>query len=58
MKAEEFYKLTKEEQQIEIEKCNSFEYFYINYCRKSGMLKYSEKIWKEYVETNNKERFS
>ncbi len=58
MKIEEFNNLSKEEQQKEIEKCQSFEYFYNNYCWREGMPKYSEKAWQEYVENNNRERFS
>lgn len=42
--------LSKEEQQKEIEKCKSIEYFYENYCRKEGMPEYSEKAYKEYLE--------
>jgi hypothetical protein len=58
MKAEEFNNLSKEEQQKEIEKCQSFEYFYNNYCWREGMPKYSEESWQEYVENNNRKRFS
>lgn len=59
MKAEEFNSLSKEEQQIEIEKCQtSFEYFYNNYCKREGMPEYSEKAWQEYIENNKRERFS
>jgi hypothetical protein len=50
MKSREFNKLAKEEQQKEIEKCNSFEYFYKNYCWREGMPEYSEKAYKEYLE--------
>jgi hypothetical protein len=40
----------KKEQQKEIEKCESLEYFYKNYCWKEGMPEYSEKSYKEYLE--------
>jgi hypothetical protein len=58
MKTEEFNKLSKEEQQEEIKKCNSFEYFYNNYCKREGMPEFSQESWEEYVENNNKQRFS
>lgn len=58
MTAEEFNKLSEEEQQNELKKCESFEYFYNNYCRKEGMPEYSEKEWQEYIKRNNNERFS
>ena len=45
MTAEEFNKLSEEEQQAELKRCESFEYFYNNYCRKEGMPEYSEKEW-------------
>jgi hypothetical protein len=48
---------TKEEQQKEIEKCKSFEYFYKNYCWKEGMPEYSEKVYKEYLEMAEKARY-
>jgi len=58
MKPKEFYKLSKEQQKEEIEKCQSLEYFYNNYCKKEGMPEYSEETWQEYIEANKKERFS
>ena len=58
MTAEEFYKLSEEEKQEEINKCKSFEYFYNNYCKREGVPEFSQKAWEEYVETNNKQRFS
>lgn len=58
MTAEEFNKLSEEEQQNELKRCESFEYFYNNYCRKEGMPEYSEKEWQEYVKRNNNKRFS
>ena len=58
MKAEEFNRLSKEEQQDEIKKCQSFEYFYNNYCKTDNMPEFSQDAWDEYVETNKKERFS
>ena len=58
MTAEEFNKLSEEEQQNELKRCESFEYFYNNYCRKEGMSEYSEKEWQEYVKNNSKQRFS
>ena len=57
MKAKEFNYLSKEEQQEEIEKCNSFEYFYNNYCWKKGMPKYSEQAFKEYLEMAENTRY-
>lgn len=58
MKVEEFNKLSKEEQQEEVNRCQSFEYFYNNYCKRDGMPNFSQKVWDEYVETVNKQRFS
>lgn len=58
MKAEKFNKLSKEEQQDEIEKCQSFDYFYNNYCKRDGVPEFSQVFWDNYVETNKKERFS
>ena len=58
MTAEEFNKLSEEEQQNELKRCESFEYFYNNYCRKEGMPEYSEKEWQEYVKNNSNRRFS
>lgn len=58
MKNEDFSKLSKEQQELEKERCNSFEYFYNNYCKKEGMPEFSQKVWDEYVEFNNKQRFS
>lgn len=58
MTAEQFNNLTKEEQQAEIKRCESFEYFYNNYCRKEGMPEFSQKVWEEYIENNKKQRFS
>ena len=58
MTVEDFNKLSKEQQQEEIEKCKSFEYFYENYCWKEGMPKYTETAYKEYMENNMKQRFS
>ena len=58
MTAEEFNNLSEEEQQSELRKCESFEYFYNNYCRKEGMPEYSEKECQEYVKRGNNQRFS
>jgi len=58
MKKEKFDKLSKEEQQEEIERCKSFEYFYNNYVRKEWMPEFSEKVWETYVENVKKVRFS
>ena len=58
MKTEEFNKLSKEGQQEEIERCQSFEYFYNNYYKRDGMPNFSQKVWDEYVETVNKQRFN
>ena len=58
MKVENFNKLSKEEQQEEIKRCESFEYFYNNYCKKEGMPDFSQKAWSEYIENNNKQIFS
>lgn len=58
MKVEDFNKLTKEEQQEEILRCKSFEYFYNNYCKKEGMPEFSQEAWDEYVKNNEKQRFS
>lgn len=57
MKAEEFNKLSKEQQKLEKERCNSFEYFYNNYCKKEGMPDFSQKVWDEYLENAKKQRF-
>jgi hypothetical protein len=48
----------KAEQQEEILKCKSFEYFYNNYCKKEGMPDFSQEAWEEYVKNNEKQRFS
>jgi hypothetical protein len=48
MKSQEFNNLSKEEQLKEIEKCQSFEYFYNNYCKKEGMPEYSKEAFEEY----------
>ena len=58
MKAEEFSSLSKEEQQKEIDKCSSFEYFYNNYCKKDNMPDFSQKVWEDYIEQIKKQRFS
>lgn len=58
MKSEEFNKLSKKEQEEEILRCKSFEYFYNNYCKKDGMPEFSQEAWEEYVKNNNKQRFS
>ena len=50
MKAEEFSSLSKEEQQKEVDKCSSFEYFYNNYCKKDDMPDFSQKAWEDYIE--------
>lgn len=54
MKAEEFNKLSKEE----VNRRQSFEYFYNNYCKRDGMPDFSQKVWDEYVETANKQIFN
>lgn len=56
MKKEDFNKLSKEQQQLEIEKCKSSEYFYNNYCKKEGMPEYSEDVWQNYVEQVSRQR--
>lgn len=58
MKAKEFNNISKEEQQKEVERCQSFEYFYNNYCKKEGMPDFSQEAWDDYLEQNNKRRFS
>ena len=58
MKSEQFNKLSKEEQREEINKCNSFEYFYNNYCKKEGMPEFSQETFEEYIISINKQRFS
>ena len=58
MKAEEFNSLSKEEQQKEVDKCSSFEYFYNNYCKKDNMPDFSQKAWEDYIEQIKKQRFS
>jgi len=57
MKIEDFNKLTKEEQQEEISKCQSFEYFYNNYCKRDNMPDFSEGSWNKYLEDVKKARF-
>ena len=49
--------LTKEEQQLEIEKCKSFEYFYNNYCKRDGMPEYSEEAYQDYLRNVEESRY-
>lgn len=49
--------LTKEEQQLEIEKCKSFEYFYNNYCKRDGMPEYSEETYQDYLKMAEDARY-
>ena len=49
--------LTKEEQQLEIEKCKSFEYFYNNYCKRDGMPEYSEEVYQDYLKMAEDARY-
>ena len=49
--------LTKEEQQLEIEKCKSFEYFYNNYCKRDGMPEYSEEAYQDYLKMAEDTRY-
>jgi hypothetical protein len=52
MKAEKFNSLSKEEQDLEIKRCQeSFVYFYNNYCKKDGMPEYTEDVFKEYLQS-------
>lgn len=57
-KVEKFITMLKEKQEEEIERCNSLEYFYNNYCKREGMPDFSQKAWEEYIENNNKSRVS
>ena len=58
MKVEEFNNLSKEEQQKEVERCKSFEYFYNNYCKREDMPEFSQEVWEDYLKQNEKQRFS
>jgi predicted metal-dependent peptidase len=57
METKKFDSLNKEEENLEIERCQeSFAYFYNNYCKKEGMPEYSEDVFKDYLKQVEKER--